>query len=68
MSAPAQKCAPGAGEHDHPDIVIGSRRLHGVTHIALHDRRPRVHAIRPVERDGRDFLADLIEDMLVTQS
>src|SRR5665213_3616123 len=57
--------APRAGQHDDADIVVGARGLHGVAHVALHDRRPCVHALGPVQRDGRDLLAHLVEDMLI---
>src|SRR3954453_2852816 len=49
-------------------MIIRGRGLHGVTHIALHDRRPGVHAIGPVKRNSRDFVADLIENMLIAQN
>ena len=64
VGAGAERAAR-AGQHDDADIVVGGRRLHGVAHIALHDRRPRIHAVRPVERDGRDLVADLVENMLI---
>ena len=57
--------ATGAGEHDDADIVVGGRRLHRVAHVALHGRGPRIHAVRPVERDGRDLVAHLVENMLI---
>src|SRR3954447_5060580 len=39
--------------------------LHGLTDVALHDRRPRIHAVGAVERDGRDLLIHVIEDVLI---
>ena len=57
--------ASRTGEHDDPHIVIRGRGFHRAAHIALHDRRPRVHALRPVERDGRDLLAHVVENMLI---
>jgi hypothetical protein len=57
--------AAGAGEHDDAHAVVFCRRLHGVTHVALHDRRPRIHAVGPIERDGRDLLVHVIENVLI---
>jgi hypothetical protein len=54
-----------AGQDDDADIIVAAGSLHGMTHVALHDRRPRIHAVRPVERDDRDPLADLVENMLI---
>src|SRR5207302_7963724 len=59
------KGTTGAGEHDDADIIITGRRLHRAAHVALHGRGPRVHAVRPVERDGRDLVAHLVENMLI---
>src|SRR4029079_6513820 len=64
IGARAERAA-GAGEHDDADIVVTGRRLHRVAHIALHGRRPRIHTIVPVERDGRDLVAHLVENMLI---
>lgn len=70
---PFQRVHVGAGaeraartrEHDDADIVVGTRRFHRMAHVALHDRRPRVHTIRTIERNGRDPIAHLIENMLI---
>ena len=59
------KRAPRTGEHDDAHIVIRGRGFHGMAHVALHDRRPCVHPVGPVQRDGRDLLAHLIKNMLV---
>jgi hypothetical protein len=57
--------AARAGDHDDADIVIGARCFHRMAHVTLHDGRPRIHAIGTVERDGRDLVADLVEDVLI---
>ena len=57
--------APRTGEHDDAHIGVRGRGFHGVAHVALHDRRPGIHAVGPVKRDGRDLLAHFIENMLI---
>src|SRR6185312_3939345 len=57
--------ATGAGEHNDADAVVTGCRLHRVAHVALHGRGPRIHAVGPVERDGRDLVAHLVENMLI---
>ena len=36
-----------------------------MAHVALHDRRPRIHAVGTIERDGRDPVAHLIENVFI---
>jgi hypothetical protein len=58
---------PGARQHDDTDVIVDRRSRHRIAHVVLHDRRPRVHAVRPVQRNGRDPVADLIENVLIGQ-
>ncbi len=52
-------------QHDDADIVVGGRGRHGVADLALHRRRPRIHAVRPVESDGRHAILDAVENILI---
>ena len=49
----------GAGQHDHLHVRIGVGLVEGAMQLGLEIARERVHAIRPVERDGRDLVATL---------
>jgi hypothetical protein len=56
---------PGARQHDDTDVIVDRRSRHRIAHVVLHDRRPRVHAVGPIERDGRDLIAHLVKNLLI---
>src|ERR1700738_3924577 len=63
VSAPKDR-APGTGEYDDPTRAVGVRLIETPVQLSLELMCERIHAIRPVERDGRDLVLDLIKQLL----
>jgi hypothetical protein len=49
-----------AGQHDHLHGAVGIGRVKGAMQLRLEIGRDRIHAVRPVERDGRDAILECI--------
>ena len=57
--------APGTGDHDPDDRLVGLGSGHRVTHLVVHRRHPGIERLRPIEGDERDRVVDLVGDELV---
>ena len=53
------------GDEDRPHVVVGFGAGVGVAQLALHVEAHRVEHLRPVERDRRGAIGDLVEDGVV---
>ena len=56
MSAPAQKPAAGAGDHDRADVVARDALVEQVEVPRLQRRRPCVEPVGAVQRQQRDVV------------
>src|ERR1700730_17581128 len=56
--------APGAGQDDDADAAIGVGLVEAPVQLGFELVRERVHALGPIERDGRDLIRDLIAQLL----
>src|SRR5205807_2318364 len=57
-------CATGASENDDAYRTIRIGLVKAAVELGLELVRERVHALRPIERDGRDGIVDLIQQLL----
>jgi hypothetical protein len=55
--------AAGAAQADHAHRVVGDRRSQRGIELVDHPRRHRVQPLRPVEREGRDGVVDLDQEL-----
>jgi hypothetical protein len=53
----------GTGEHDDADVVVGVARAVGVVELVAHLGAERVEDVGPVEREHRDAVGDLDDDV-----
>ena len=65
MSCPAEKCLPGAGEHDDLDLVVVDRALERAVERVGHHRVLRVAVLGPVHRHDRRRAPHLVPHRLV---
>jgi hypothetical protein len=65
VAAGAEGLIAGAGEDDRADLEIVARLREGVAQLRQGRRAERVAAFGPVDRDLRDPVALLVEDVLV---
>src|SRR5262249_46074528 len=61
----AEGAVAGAGQHDDPDIVIVLGVAHRLEHLLDGFGAERVQHFRAVDRDRRDAVALVIEDVLI---
>ncbi len=62
---PGAEPAPRAGHDDDPDVRVGGGLREGGVELLAHVRRPGIQPLGTVQGDGRDALANAIEDLLV---
>src|SRR5262249_4715869 len=60
--------AAGAGEDDHADGAVGVRPVEDPMQLGFELVRECVHALGPIERDGRDAVLDAVKDLLAHPS
>src|SRR5215471_11740699 len=60
--------APGAGEDDHADGAVGIGPVEDPMQLGFELVRECVHALGPIERDGRDAFLDAVKDLLAHPS
>jgi hypothetical protein len=63
-SSPAQN-APGAGQHDDAHAVVGLGVAQRVDHLVVSFDGGGIHRMRPIDRDGRDAVALVVENVVV---
>ena len=56
--------AASARDDDRPDLVVGIGPIERLDQLAAHRRRPRVQALRAVERDRQDAVGERGRDLL----
>ena len=56
--------AAGAGEDDHPHGAVGIGLVEGTVQLGFEIVGERVHPLGAIERDGRDAVLDLVEQIL----
>ena len=64
VAAGAERAA-GASQHDDAHVVVGTGHVHGLVDLVRHDVRPGVQLLGTIERDRRDAVADVVQDLLV---
>ena len=64
-SAPAQKRAPGAGDDDDADRVVGVGAVEGVDHLVAHDAGERVEMVGTVHREQQRRAVHVVADLFV---
>jgi hypothetical protein len=59
------ECCARAGEHDDLDGAVGVGLVEGAVQLGLQIGGDRIHALRTVERDGRDSFAHAVDQILI---
>ena len=58
----------GTGEDDGAHVAVGIGLVERAVDFRLEIARQRVHAVGPVQRDGRDLAVDAVKQILVAHS
>ncbi len=59
------KSASCPGEDNHANILIALRLTHRCAHLAVHDGRPCIQFIRPVQRKGGHSVGYVVQRFLI---
>ena len=57
------EAATGASQHDDAHLWVVARRAHCRLHLGMHDRRPGVQPLRPIEGDDRNPILDPVQNL-----
>jgi len=65
VAAGAERPLAGAGQHDAADLAVVARAVQRVDQLVAGGAAERVHLVRAVDRDPRNAVAHLVEEVLV---
>jgi hypothetical protein len=65
VAARAEGAVAGAGQHDDTDVAVILGVAHRLEHLLDRLGAKRVQHLRPVDRDRRDAVALIVEDVLI---